>query len=741
MTVGKNGDAKNGAGGLLGYSWGNTVVTIGDSTKNTSDSTYALKTNNASITANNSGELGGLVYAASGHWVINDYAIDLSGATINAVQATMLGLLVGRGSKVASGAYGSEPYTGLYLEDRAYWETAYKVPSDEDAVVAPSVTIFDEWVGNGRKPGSKLMDGEWNAVVSLHTKDDVNDGKLDMGGEPGNDNSYHNRSDFGNDHNTNAWTRYYYNLDRAYNALSTNGKDYTAQKPVQLTAPEELLLWSACRYAPADIQKYVAPGMTGVNAGLNSNTVYINGGTSSKQKTIDLSGYSYYPAQPKGQVIVQNVNVRFCYANIKSEFANNKSNSAGTQHENMHCGLLRTINANLTVSNVTLGGTIGIAVNDGDTSKAGPGGTASGALVCRYIYGGSNSVKQISINNLTLDGLTVDDVNDKTSYAPLLINEMQTYVNLNATNISTKGYEKGTKAATSLFGRLGVGSAADQVTATFSAISLPSAADSSIFTRASLLESFGYGEGKTGSAVYTFMKDDQTNEKVTFGSEIDSKGEYSGKQLWYYNESTYGTRAGLVTVDNKEANADTPQFGGYLPYVKKGNVNENKVQYHEIKVNQRVPKLTTGCGTYGDPYAITKASELNTVAEYINTQNAIDGWEVTIAANQEELCQRRSPSEDTGNEVTYVYKQAKKTWEKKTREGTTDPNDTLDDATMHSYLQSAYYSIEPVDSKGTRADTLVLDTAAFQGLGNQDNPFRGGYCRQSEKRRFSDHQD
>ncbi len=725
MTVGKNGDAKNGAGGLLGYSWGNTVVTIGDSTKNTSDSTYALKTNNASITANNSGELGGLVYAASGHWVINDYAIDLSGATINAVQATMLGLLVGRGSKVASGAYGSEPYTGLYLEDRAYWETAYKVPSDEDAVVAPSVTIFDEWVGNGRKPGSKLMDGEWNAVVSLHTKDDVNDGKLDMGGEPGNDNSYHNRSDFGNDHNTNAWTRYYYNLDRAYNALSTNGKDYTAQKPVQLTAPEELLLWSACRYAPADIQKYVAPGMTGVNAGLNSNTVYINGGTSSKQKTIDLSGYSYYPAQPKGQVIVQNVNVRFCYANIKSEFANNKSNSAGTQHENMHCGLLRTINANLTVSNVTLGGTIGIAVNDGDTSKAGPGGTASGALVCRYIYGGSNSVKQISINNLTLDGLTVDDVNDKTSYAPLLINEMQTYVNLNATNISTKGYEKGTKAATSLFGRLGVGSAADQVTATFSAISLPSAADSSIFTRASLLESFGYGEGKTGSAVYTFMKDDQTNEKVTFGSEIDSKGEYSGKQLWYYNESTYGTRAGLVTVDNKEANADTPQFGGYLPYVKKGNVNENKVQYHEIKVNQRVPKLTTGCGTYGDPYAITKASELNTVAEYINTQNAIDGWEVTIAANQEELCQRRSPSEDTGNEVTYVYKQAKKTWEKKTREGTTDPNDTLDDATMHSYLQSAYYSIEPVDSKGTRADTLVLDTAAFQGLGNQDNPFRG----------------
>lgn len=720
MTVGKNRDAKSGAGGLLGYSWGNTVVTIGDSSKNTSDSTYALKTNNASITANSSGELGGLVYAASGHWVINNYAIDLSGATINAKSATTLGLLVGRGSKVASGVYGSESYTGLYLEDRAYWGTAYKV-SGITVNASEKLSEFDEWVGNGKKPGSKLMDGEWNTVVSLHTYTD----KLDMSGNAENDNSYKNRSNCGASHNTNGSIRYYYNLDRAYSALSANGKDYIAQKSVQLTAPEELLLWSACRYAPAEVQKYIAPGMTGVNVGLNSITVYINGGTSSEQKTIDLRGYSYYPAQPGGNVFVQDVNIKFCYSDIKSEYANNKSNAAGTQHENMHCGLLRTINANLTVGNVTLGGTIGIAVSDGDTSKAGPGGTVSGALVCRYIYGSSTSVKQVSINNLTLDGLTVDGVTDTTGYAPLLINEMQTYVNLNATNISAMGYEGDTKAATSLFGRLGVGSTADQVTATFSAISLPSAADSSIFTRASLLESFGYGEGKTGSAVYTFMKDDQTNEKVTFGSEIDSKGEYSGKQLWYYDESTYGTPAGLVTVDNKEANADTPQFGGYLPYVKKGNVNENKVQYHEIKVNQRVPKLTTGCGTYGDPYAITKASELNTVAEYINTQNAIDGWEVTIAANQEELCQRRSSSEKPENEVTYIYKQAKKTWEKKTGEGATDPNNALDDATMHSYLQSAYYSIEPVDSEGNGTNTLVLDTTAFQGLGNQSNPFRG----------------
>ena len=220
MTVGKSGDAKNGAGGLLGYSWGNTVVTIEDSTKNTSDGTYALKTNNAFITAKSAGEIGGLVYAASGHWIINNYAIDLSGTTINAESATTLGLLIGRGSRVENSAtYGAETYSGLYLENRASWDTAYKVHDDatgngvainNTAINSKnSATSFDEWVGNstrpayGNKAGSKLMDGEWNTVVSLHTQDE----KLHMVIEQGSDNSYHNRSDFGKiPLLTNAWT-------------------------------------------------------------------------------------------------------------------------------------------------------------------------------------------------------------------------------------------------------------------------------------------------------------------------------------------------------------------------------------------------------------------------------------------------------------------------------------------------------------------------------------------------------
>ena len=736
MTVGQNGDAKKGAGGLLGYSWGNAVVTIGDGSINKDVSSYALKTTNASITANSSGELGGLVYAASGHWIINNYAIDLSGTTINADKATVLGLLVGRGGRVENSVtYGVETYGGLYLENRASWDTAYKVSGatagdgvkiNNTAIKSSgSDTSFDEWVGNstrpsyGAKAGSKLIDGEWNVVVSLHTEDSVNDGKLDMSGTPGSDNSYHNRSDFGEKHNTNAWTRYYYNLDKAYEKVGNNPKNSNANS--WMDSSEYLLLWCAYLYAPSAIRGYIIPGYQEIFKGNNI------GKSDGAGVAIDLDGYSFYPTNPvsKSTVTVKNATITFHYSDIKAEQEGNKKNSEATQHENMHCALIRTHAGDLKVENVTLAGTVGSVVNDA--------GSSSGALVCRYIFGPAknSNVAKIEINGLVLKGLMVDGVTNTTKYAPLLINQMQTLINLEATNISTTGYADGAKAATSLFGKLGVGSTADQVTATFSLINLPSAKDNTIFTRASLLESFGYGEGKTGAAVYTFFKADQNTDqsknKVTFGSEIDSNGEYPGKQLWYYDEDTYEKPAGLVTVDGKQANKGDPQFGGYLPYVKKGKANENNVQYHEIKVNQRVPKLTTGCGTYGDPYAITKASELNTVAEYINTQNARDGWEVTIAEDQERLCQRRNGG-NTDNEITYVYKQANATnkkWEKKIGD-TTSSSDTLDDDTMRRYLQSAYYSIEPVDKEnGTASDVLELDAASFQGLGNLGNPFRG----------------
>lgn len=729
MNVGKNGDAKNGAGGLLGYSWGNAIVTIGDAAASASDNAYALKTtNNTTVTANSSTEVGGLVYAASGYWIINDYAIDLSNATINADKATVLGLLIGRGGRTEnSSTYGVETYSGLYLENRASWDTAYKVNAaagngvkiNNTAIKSDdSDTSFDEWVGNGTKPaygneaGSKLIDGEWNVVVSLHTNDGANGGKLNMSGEPGSDNSYQNRSAFGSNHKTNAWTRYYYNLDKAYAEVGNNEKNSSASS--WMDSAEYLLLWCAYLYAPPAIQTYIIPGNQEIFKGNNIGT------SDSAGVEINLDGYSFYPTDPaKGSTVtVNNATITFHYSDIKAEQEGNKKNSEATQHENMHCALIGTHTGSLKVKNVTLAGTVGSVVNDE--------GSSSGALVCRCIYGPINetNVAQLEIDGLTLDGLTVDGVNGNTSYAPLLINEMQTCVNLSAKNISsTLSYAKGDTAATSLFGRLGVGKNSDQVTAKFEQISLPSKKNDTIFTHASLLESFGYKSTGTGSADYTFTRAEADAGKVTYGSEIDAKGEYSGKQLWYYDKATYGTNEGFVKVKGESTDAERPWFSDYLPYVAKGKVTEDGVQYHEIKVNQRISNLMTGCGTYGDPYTVKDATEMYTIANYINNSVALDGWEVTIAANQSELCMRRSAKPNTDNEVVYVYKQSNPSeskWEKKNGDATTDPSQTLSDETMHRYVQSAYYSIEPPEG-----NKITVDAASFGGFGNKANPFRG----------------
>lgn len=708
MTVGKNGDKFNGAGGLLGYSWGNAIVTIGDTAANTSGSTYALKTtNNTTVTANSSTEVGGLVYAASGHWIINNYAINLGGASFTANNATTLGVLIARGSTSDStNGFGAETsYSGLYLEGKAWWGTAYAVGGL--SITAPKVKIYDEWLANGVKPKSNLIDNGCNAVVSLHTKDE----KLDMSGDPAKDNSYQNRIAPDKLPQTNGSVRYYYNLDKAYAEVGNNPEN--ASKDNWMNSAEYLLLWCAYLYAPSAIQGYIIPGNQAIFQGNNIGT------SDSAGVAINLDGYSFYPTDPASgsTVTVNNATITFHYSDIKAEQEGNKKNSEATQHENMHCALIGTHTGSLKVKNVTLAGTVGSVVNDA--------GSSSGALVCCCIYGPVNetNVAQLEIDGLTLDGLKVDGVNGNTSYAPLLINEMQTCVNLSAKNISsTLSYAKGATAATSLFGRLGVGKNSDQVTAKFEQISLPSQENNTIFTHASLLESFGYGSTSTGSADYTFTKADADAGKVTYGSEIDGSTEYPGKQLWYYDETTYGTDSGLVTVDNKQASVTNPRFGDYLPYVYKGKATENGVQYHEIKVNQRLPKLLTGCGTYGDPYTVKDATEMNAIANYINNGTALDGWEVTIAANQTILCERRSDKTKTGNEVVYVYKQSNPSeskWEKRIGE-TTDSNQTLKDETMRRYIQSAYYSIEPAEG-----NKITVDAASFGGFGNKANPFRG----------------
>ena len=724
MTVGKNGDKKNGSGGLLGYSWGNSIVTI------ESDATaYALTAANTTLTARNNVEFGGLVYAASGHWVIGQKAIDLEGATFSAAKgenSLRFGLLICRAARVEKAAapyeYGADTYTGLYLENTSYWGDAYKVNKGAGAIDT-NATIFDEWIADTRGENRTVTDNGWNAVISLHTKDE----KLHMSaGEQ--INSYQNRTVYGSNHPTNEYARYYYNLDKAWASVKDEPRIKQNGDSYWMETPEDVLLWNVRLYAPSGIAKYITGDS---DPKLYTGTARIGSAGNSKdtKADIDFTGYSYYPTNTttNQKVLINNATITFCYSDVKAKEtgAKNKSNDVKSQHVNMHAGLIRTLayakDSNLKVTNVSMAGTIGKLVNDG-------GDSTSGALVCRVAGSGSNptnnQISNITIDGLELNGLTIDDVDNKGNYTPLLINKMTTAVNLTVKNLSIvdAAYKKDGKyqhAATSLFGKLG-SSSGDMVTASFSDnVCVPGKTDDSIFIKATFLDSFEYRKGGTGSATYIFYKKVEGKNKPTYGKEIDALGgEYKGLQLWYYDDALHGFEDGYVTDGTVTASKTSNNFSAYLPYV--ATPYKENGTTHEIKVNQRVASLEVGCGTYSDPYTISSAREAYAVSNYINnSNNAADGWRVSITQDQNADCNRRT-GDDASCEVVYVYNQTSGKWLK---DG--DSTVELENDVMHRYLQSAYYSIEPKDEKGNATSTLNLDGKDFKGFGNITNPFRG----------------
>lgn len=725
-TAGTN--ASNSAG-LLGYSWAGTEVTLGDDSANANVKSYAITTNGSSVSSATATEFGGLVYAASGHWVINDYALNLSGVTLSAPSANKFGMLVCRAGSGVSSA--GESLAGLYLENRAPWTTAYVVNEGSGAITTKA-SVFDEWVADGCKPGQAVDDCTVNGVVSLHTQEE----KLRMADDDGVRNTYENRTVYGKqpEHQANGSVRYYYNLDRAVACAKQlgdkNGKDKW------IGTPEQLLVWSVSWYAPKAVRPYVWREADGALLCWGMGRIGSMGGNA----LLDMTGYSYYPVDLTGiNPYVYYSTIKFCFSDINKKEIGNKQNSQRSQHMNMHAGLFSSYSGknNVTIRSVTLQGSVGSS------------GGGTGALFTKYVKGDGGAAK-VEIKDLTLDGIKVDGAKDA-AYAPLLINQLSSKTSLTVKGgykidgkpatgavqgitVKTGSYAAGEKAATSLFGNLG-DEKAEMVTANFQDITVPSSKTDGIFTHASLLESFAYDGTKSGSsASYIFYSKNHKEEdsgftyfEPTYGAEIDAKGndsEYEGQQRWYNDKKGYMTDDNLVTDGSITANESDPQFANkYLPYVcksKEGTGEHAHDAFHEIKVNQRVSNLLTGCGTYGDPYALTNAAEVVTVANYINgKESAADGWQVAVIDNQENLCTRRGDG-SKNHELIYEYKRSQGSWV-----CTTDSNKTLSNDTMHSYIQSAYYSIEPADSKTESLDYIELDGNSFKGFGNKENPFRG----------------
>lgn len=672
--------AKTTSGGLLGYYWDNVDVTFNGPESNS----YAVTTGSASLSANGSA-VGGLCFAATGQWNMQGKAVDMGSASISNGSGA-LGLLVCHGERQGSkpGAYtNGENAKALYLVMDAEWATAYL---NKDVGVKGSPAVFDEIVAyTARDTDITLNDA---GIISLHTTGD----KVNM--TSGDRNTYVNRTGYGKTEQTNPYSRYYYNLDR----MGTPAGD--------VDTPEELLLWSVGKYCAANIGSYLSLP--------TSNTII---------GTLDMDGYSYYPVTVANtDVTISGATITFHNQDIESkETAEPKNKSTldtngKTQHFTMHSGLLLDYytdtdakkTATLTVNDLTLLGTVGMV------------GSGSGALICGKIYGydGKNSAK-LELNTLKVDSeenhLSVARFN--VICAPLLINSVGSYAALNLTGVTAGTTE--TAGATSLMGDVGKkgDEQAKSTTLTLSQIKLPD--KKGRFTEATMLNGLYYDQNS--SATYNFTKEEDWDgqnhiHNVTYGKEIGGTAEYaesvSNPHQYHYAQSDEN----VSYSGTKFVGEDRDSFTDYLPYVAQAYNADNG--YHEIQVNSYLENINTGCGTYGDPYRISMESELQSIAIYLATGVASNGWTLNIPSNDGNGNSAFCGGNTSKTHKTYTYRGGNWIEQQNTQTaaegGEASEPVTLTNATVRAYLNNAYYQIKE-----------DIEVSNFTGFGTQANPFRG----------------
>lgn len=677
--------ATTSSGGLLGYEWNNTKVYFGDS-----NSSRVVVQGESAVTVNGDAEVGGLVYRATGYWQVND--LELNRVNIQN-QNGDLGLMICYGRKEYS-PNSDDGTQLLYVEETKH--DAYHIDAN-NVTVSSAGGYFDEWVVYTAESAETIIDNG-NSVISIATEEV--DG-IRKGFDPTDSTStgYQNRTtNNGTDWpiaNPNA--RYYYDLDDIREkAKKTNGYVDTSG---------ETVLWSVWRYCEkvpngkgslvtSNIQEYLK------TADIASETFDGHGAT------INLTGYSYYPVT----IDAASVEIKNCTFVFANKIINNAEEKTGdgfdsmkrkttgtasdhTQHYMMHTGLIwnykntstSEASVTLSVNNVTLQGTIGKSTDN----------NGSGAIVCGTVEGtgvGGNHVANVKLHTVTMDNLQVNTDLSTESYAPLLINTIGSYGGIDAQQIYTK-YDKSKKAATSLIGHVGNATATNISLAFSNVINLNGKTEESIFTHASLLESFQYLSSSSG--YYHFNE----KEICTYGKEINGTIENVdeknvSKQLYYFD-----TGSEIQDGVNKNFNTVT-----YLPYVYQTKVmHPDKADtFHELEINIVKPDLDEGCGTYDDPYIISQAEQLTLVAQYIAGIKTA-GWKVNIVKNAKII-----ESESNDNHTLYVF--GNEQWSKSESSDDTKKNETE----VRDYLRNAYYKIS--------AD-LILNN--FSGLGTMENPFRG----------------
>lgn len=699
-----NSSGKSNSGGFLGHNWYRVEIDLS-----------SLNVNNSSLTVNNGTELGGLVLSTTGYWSIKEVSFD--GVKVKATKCTNFGMLASTLFGRDYDSYGFDYFKGENVNnyrssrDATYFEltkpNGYKISQDTKINISPSYSYFDEIARCSiyYSSSASFMSNR-QAIISIPAVTADGERLLYMDGK--NCNTYQNQTtNNGAVWKNNSWARYYYNLDVYKNGKATTG----GAKAVE---------WSAKLFAANNIKAYI-------------NSKNIDFPTDAE---IDLTGYSFYPVDTNGCNIKSNSTITFenngfnqsesvssgnsdNYARTTDGMDGTNLNNVHNQHYMMQCGLFRNENGAVTISGkLTFKGNIG-KVNGG-----------SGALVCGSIADDTNtSKKSVKITgSIVLDDLYVNDGENISGYAPLLINKIGNMTEITIQNVSQKKhsttaeqYYKGGQnyAATSLIGDVG-SEKGQSISLIFSNIKLDASDVNSIFKNATLLESFQHFDVAGSSAIYNYKLEEDwgtdsagnIKHNVTYGKEVSdtikNRVDNVSRQNKYHGDWSRDDR---YTSPDKNNAKEEYSFANYKPYVAKTAVTgQTDKTYDEIDVNLERPYLIKGCGTYSDPY-ILDASTLAEVARVISTEAPTNGWQVNYNANvsaDKSTVNANSAFCKGTNHKTYTY------------DGTgnfVSGKEKVSKDNIIKYLCEAYYKID---------DDIVLGSS-FAGLGGTSNSyvFRG----------------
>lgn len=720
FNITDNSDNK-GTGGLLGGSWNNVNVTIGDDS--THDKGVTVDGSGITVKESASKTIGGLVTSSYGYWQVN--SLKYTSSSITDLSSSVVGLIVGKGYEDRTLPNITET-NNTEINNAVEPKRLYLEITDPNAYDCAGMTYtgtagtYDEIVGRTMKErDDDDIGASGEGFVSIRTSGNV----LNMNGEKSNE--YKPKTALGKTQ-PNRYTRYYYNLD------------FLRAKTSQ-TGGEKATLWSAYTYAADNIRKYFED-----HSKFPTDT------------EIDLTGLSYYPVDVSNTIARNKVAFKLYNEQIQTAHGKKYSTWAYSQHYLMQCGLFRNVTKNITLTNCTISGTAAAYRNSLASATEKLNVQGSGALICGNLSGSPTQKAALTINGLTLNKLTIDDL-DKTANMALLVRNIGSYTETKISGVSTSGYADNEKAASALIGTAGSGEVL-QMTIQFSDMRLDGRIDtrnvsataqtvfkekygttSSIFTRATLIHTLQYTSEGGSSAIYNYNYDEDwaddgsAKHNVTYGKEISHSAEFApdagdNDQRRYLDKHAADDKNHFTSPESAEA-TEVFDFSSFLPYVAAayGSATYN----HEIAVNHVSKEMGDGCGTYNDPFIIDDGATLSMVAEILSSGNVSKGFSMYIdndyLSSKNINFEKWDSDKAKGTGHTRIgfdgsnfvaMKKSGNEWVEDT-----DKSISIKKADVCSYLAGAYYLVEGNDENG---GTITLPEN-FAGLGQtgSDYAFRG----------------